>query len=106
MFDIKVFRWSKTLSPSIFLSASVHNVDINWREKALGLSRQKSCKYALIMESNAFLMQNSLKKLMELDKVVVAPLLNSPFGLHSNVYGLLDDDFVMRIKTLSQRVCI
>lgn len=99
--------WSNTLSPSIFSSITFHNISDNWREDALTLSRRKFCQYALITNLDFFLIENSLKKLIQLNHIVVSPLLNSPFSnnYYSNVYGLLNDDFVTRKVMLSQRVC-
>ncbi|KAI1729339.1 glycosyltransferase family 25 (LPS biosynthesis protein) domain-containing protein [Ditylenchus destructor] len=98
-----VSRWSSELS-TLYLTTAVKTSSSNWREDALTYSRSKSCAYALIMDSDAFLMKDSLKQLIDLNKVVVSPLLNAPFGEYSNVHNLLDEDFVSRKQLSSTRV--
>lgn len=91
-----ILRWINFVSQHIFRSASLKVIDRNWREEALIFSRQHSCNYALITDSDCFILPDTLKRLIDLNLVVVSPLLNAPFGRHSNVDGLLEDDFVFR----------
>uniref|UniRef100_A0A915CSU5 Glycosyltransferase 25 family member n=1 Tax=Ditylenchus dipsaci TaxID=166011 RepID=A0A915CSU5_9BILA len=104
-FSSAINKWVTELS-QLYLSTALKQVDRNWREEALVNARRKSCAYAFLMDSDNLLMQNSLKQLIDLDKnnVVVSPLLNAPFGSHSNVHGLLGEEFSLRKQVESVRV--
>lgn len=88
-----------------YLSVSLEPIQEhdNWRELALQWARRKSCSHAFITSADHFLMENSIRKLISLDKVVISPLLNAPFGNYSNVHGVLGDDFVYREEIESIR---
>lgn len=78
----------------------------NWRESALVSARSKSCSHVLLTDTNSFLMENSLQKLMNLKEVVVVPLLNGPFGHNSNLDGLMGENFIERKEIGTYRVCL
>jgi len=95
--------WSAQNS-KLYLSTAVLENRKNTREEALQWARMKNCDFAFITIPDDLLMANILKKLIDLKFIVVSPLLNGPFGSHSNVHGLLDSGFVDRIKVGSQQV--
>uniref|UniRef100_A0A914Z6R7 Glycosyl transferase family 25 domain-containing protein n=1 Tax=Panagrolaimus superbus TaxID=310955 RepID=A0A914Z6R7_9BILA len=78
--------------------------DSNWMEFCLQWSKSQSCNYLFITSPDNLLMENSLKKLINLKFIAVSPLLNGPFGKYSNVYKLLESDFIERERVESQQV--
>uniref|UniRef100_A0A914DW51 Glycosyltransferase 25 family member n=1 Tax=Acrobeloides nanus TaxID=290746 RepID=A0A914DW51_9BILA len=103
--EVLIKKWVQEVTKH-YLSVSLEltSSDQNWKETALQWSRRKSCSHAFITTADHFLMENSLRKLIALDKVVVSPLLNAPFGNYSNVHGVLDDDYVYRVEMESIRI--
>ncbi|KAL3090259.1 hypothetical protein niasHS_006711 [Heterodera schachtii] len=70
----------------------------NWREESLLFGRSNFCTFLLILDSDCFLLRDSIRQLISLDKLVVSPLLISPFGGQSNAHGLLGEKFVQGQK--------
>lgn len=88
----------------LFLSTGIKNADEHWMEFSLGWARTQACEYFFLTDGDNFLMENSLKKLISLNQIAVSPLMNGPFGRYSNVYELLDSDFIERKKVGIQQV--
>uniref|UniRef100_A0A914PXS2 Glycosyl transferase family 25 domain-containing protein n=1 Tax=Panagrolaimus davidi TaxID=227884 RepID=A0A914PXS2_9BILA len=78
--------------------------DSNWMEFSLQNSKTQKCSYLFITTPEILVMENTLKKLISLKFVAVSPLMNGPFGKYSNVYKLLEADFIDREKIESQQV--
>lgn len=96
-------RWSEKMA-KLYLSTTVVEESDNFMETALQWGRKKSCENLLITTDDYFLLPNIIKELMDLQFIAVSPLMNGPFGMHSNVHGLLDLFFVQRKKIGSQQV--
>jgi len=77
-------------------------VDQNWREFSLNFGRRKSCNFLLILDTNNFLLRDSLRQLISFAElpVVLSPFLDSPMeGSVNNAQELeLDLEFVWREK--------
>uniref|UniRef100_A0A914HCF8 Glycosyltransferase 25 family member n=1 Tax=Globodera rostochiensis TaxID=31243 RepID=A0A914HCF8_GLORO len=89
-----ISEWMKQFPRGFYRLTLLSDKFENWREEALLFGRSKSCGFVLIMDSDCFLLRDSLRQLISLDKLAVSPLLVSPCGGQSNVHGLLGDEFV------------
>uniref|UniRef100_A0AC35GEH7 Uncharacterized protein n=1 Tax=Panagrolaimus sp. PS1159 TaxID=55785 RepID=A0AC35GEH7_9BILA len=99
--DAKI--WSEKMS-KIYSSTAVFEDRNKWMEASLQWGRKKTCDYLFMINEDNFLMNNVINQLINLTFVAVSPLMNDPFGRHSNVYGLLDTFFVDRKRIGSQQV--
>uniref|UniRef100_A0AC34FP20 Uncharacterized protein n=1 Tax=Panagrolaimus sp. ES5 TaxID=591445 RepID=A0AC34FP20_9BILA len=96
--------WSDKMSQLYKSTGLTKSPDANWMEFSLQWSKSQSCNYLFITTPDNLLMENSLKKLISLKLIAVSPLLNGPFGKYSNVYKLLESDFIERERIESQQV--
>jgi hypothetical protein len=77
----------------------------DWREEALKFGRAKHCDFVLLVGTDSLLLRDTLRHLISLEKVVVTPLLHSPFGTYSNAQELkLQEEFTQREKLSFVRV--
>jgi collagen beta-1,O-galactosyltransferase len=89
-------RWMNGMK-SFYMSVKLDDDNsTDWHERALKFGRRWSCENLLITDANAFIMADTLRQLMKNEEPVVSPLLNAPFGSHSNLAGLVNEDFVHR----------
>jgi hypothetical protein len=96
-----LFSWVHNFPLGLYRSIISTNNDGNWREKALAFGRRQRCSFLLIMDTDAYLFRDTLRHLISLDKIVVSPLLYSPFETYTNAEDLkLSGDFTRR-KTLN-----
>uniref|UniRef100_A0A915MNU0 Protein kinase domain-containing protein n=1 Tax=Meloidogyne javanica TaxID=6303 RepID=A0A915MNU0_MELJA len=78
--DSGIIRWIQDFPKGLYLSMSLTEVDQNWREFSLNFGRRKSCNFLLILDTNNFLLRDSLRQLISFAElpVVLSPFLDSP----------------------------
>ncbi|CAK5110729.1 unnamed protein product [Meloidogyne enterolobii] len=101
--DSGIIRWIQDFPKGLYLSISLtENENQNWREFSLNFGRRKSCNFLLILDTNNFLLRDSLRQLISFAElpVVLSPFLDSPMqGSVNNAQELeLDFEFVWREK--------
>ncbi|CAK5101296.1 unnamed protein product [Meloidogyne enterolobii] len=101
--DSGSIRWIQDFPKGLYLSISLtENENQNWREFSLNFGRRKSCNFLLILDTNNFLLRDSLRQLISFAElpVVLSPFLDSPMqGSVNNAQELeLDFEFVWREK--------
>uniref|UniRef100_A0AC35FDN4 Uncharacterized protein n=1 Tax=Panagrolaimus sp. PS1159 TaxID=55785 RepID=A0AC35FDN4_9BILA len=96
--------WSNKMLNLYKSTGFTKSPDSNWMEFSLQNSKTQKCSYLFITTPEILIMENTLKKLISLKFVAVSPLMNGPFGKYSNVYKLLEADFIDREKIESQQV--
>ncbi|KAI6191701.1 Glycosyltransferase 25 family member [Aphelenchoides bicaudatus] len=85
----QITKWSDSSNSKLYLSTTTsETTNDEWFEQALVFGRRKSCDYAFLLTTDILLSSNALLNLIELNSIVVSPLVLQPFGYHSNGYGL------------------
>uniref|UniRef100_A0A1I8BPS8 Glycosyltransferase 25 family member n=1 Tax=Meloidogyne hapla TaxID=6305 RepID=A0A1I8BPS8_MELHA len=95
-------RWIKEFPQGLYRSIIATEEGGNWREKSLNFGRRKACNLLLIMDTNNFLLRDSLRQMISFIElpVVLTPFIYSPLAENVNNAKdlMLDDWFVQREK--------